>query len=47
MAASVEMLLDKEIPSIDEDSLLELGMYKQKEDVSDIKLGTELDDSQS
>ena len=40
------MLLDKEIPSIDEDSLLELGTYKQKEDVSDAKLGTKLDDSQ-
>ena len=41
------MLVDEEISSIDEDSLLELGSYKQKEDVSDVKLGTELDDSQS
>ena len=46
IAASAEMLLDKEIPSIDEDFLLELGTYKQKEDVSDVKLETELDDSQ-
>ena len=41
------MLLDEEIPGIDEDLLLELGIYKQKEDASDVKLGTELDDSQS
>ena len=41
------MLSDEEIPSIDEDSLLELGTCKQKEDASDVKLGTELDDSQS
>ena len=41
------MLVDAEMPSIDEDSLLELGTYKQKEDVSDVKLGTELGDSQS
>ena len=47
MAASAEMLLDEEIPSIDKDSLLELGTYKQKEDVCHVKLGTELDDSQS
>ena len=47
IAASAEMLLDEETPSIDEDSLLELGTYKQKEDVSDVNLGTELDDSQS
>ena len=47
MAASAEMLLDEEIPNIDEDLLLELGKYKQKENVGDVKLGTELDDSQS
>ena len=47
IAASVKMLLDEEIPRRDEDSLLELGTYKQKEDVSNVKLGTELDDSQS
>ena len=47
ISASAEMLLDEEIPSINEDSLLELGTYKQKEDVSDVKLRTELDDSQS
>ena len=47
IAASVEMLLDEEISSIDKDSLLELGTYRQKENVSDVKLGTELDDSQS
>ena len=41
------MLVDEEVPSIDEDSLLELGTYKQREDISDVKLGTELDDSQS
>ena len=41
------MLLEEKIPSIDEDSLLELGTYKQKEHVSDVKLGTELDDSQT
>ena len=47
IAANAEMLMNEEIPSIDEDSLLELGTYKQKEDVSDVKLETELDDSQS
>ena len=47
IAASAEVLFDKEIFSIDEDSLLELGTYRQKEDVSDVKLGTELDDSES
>ena len=47
ISASAEMLVDEEIPSIEEDSLLELGTYKQKEDVSDVKLGTELGDSQS
>ena len=47
MSAGAEMLMDEEMPSIDEDSLLELGTYKQKEDVSDVKLGTELGDSQS
>ena len=47
ISASVEMLVDEEMPSIDEDSLLELGTYKQKEDVSDVKLGTELGNSQS
>ena len=47
ISTSAEMLLDEEILSIDKDSLLELGKYKQKEDVSDVKLGTELDDSQS
>ena len=47
ITAGAEMLLDEEIPSIDEDSLLELGTYKQKEDVSDVKLGTKLGDSQS
>ena len=41
------MLLGEEIFSIDEDSLLELGTYKQKEDASDVKLQTELDDNQS
>ena len=41
------MLVDAETPSIDEDSLLELGTCKQKEDVGDVKLGTELGDSQS
>ena len=30
----------------EEDSLLELRTYKQKEDVSDVKLGIELDNSQ-
>ena len=47
MSAGAEMLMDEEMPSIDEDSLLELGTYKQKEDVSDVKLGTELGDNQS
>ena len=41
------MLVDEEIPSIEEDSLLELRTYKQKEDASDVKLGKELDASQS
>ena len=45
--ASAEMLVDEEMPSIDEDSLLELGTCKQKENVSDVKLGTELGNSQS
>ena len=35
ISASAEMLVDAETPSIDEDSLLELGTYKQKEDVGD------------
>ena len=30
ISASAEMLVDEEIPSIDKDSLLELGTYKQK-----------------
>ena len=47
IAASAKMLLDEEIRSIHEDLLLELGTYKQKEDVSHVKLGMELDDSQS
>ena len=47
IVARAEMLLDEEIPRTDEDSLLELGTYKQKEDASDVKLETELDDSQS
>ena len=47
IAASAKILLDKETPSRDEDLLLELGMYRQKENVSDIKLGTKLNDSQS
>ena len=47
ISASAEMLVDAETPSIDEDSLLELETYKQKEDVGDVKLGTELGDSQS
>ena len=47
ISASAEMLVDAETPSIDGDSLLELGTYKQKEDVGDVKLGTELGDSQS
>ena len=47
IAAGAEMSLDEEIPSIDKDLLLELGTYKQKQDVSDVKLGTELDESQS
>ena len=34
-------------PGIDEDPLLEFPTYKQKKDVSDVKLGTALDDSQS
>ena len=47
IVASAEMLLDEETLSIDEDLLLELGTYKQKEDVNHVKLGTELNDSQS
>ena len=31
ISASAKMLVDEEMPSIDEDSLLELGTYKQKE----------------
>ena len=47
ITASAEMLVDEEIPGIYEDLLLELRAYKQEEDVSNVKLGTELDDSQS
>ena len=47
ISASAKMLVDAETPSIDEDSLLELGIYKQKEDVGDVKLGIELGDSRS
>ena len=47
ISSSAEMLGDEGVSSTDEDSLLELGTYKQKEDVSDVKLGTELGDSQS
>ena len=39
--------MDEETPSIDEDLLLESKTYRQKENIGDIKLGTELDDSQS
>ena len=41
------MLSDEEIPSIDEDSLLELETYKQKKEVSDVQSRKKLDDSQS
>ena len=47
ISASAEMLVDAETPSLDEDSLLELGTCKQKKDVGDVKLGRELGDSQS
>ena len=47
ISTCVEMLLDGEIPRVDEDSLLELPTNKQKKDVSDVKLVTELDDSRS
>ena len=47
ISAKAEMLVSEEMPSIDEDSLLKLGTYKQKENVSDVKLGTDLGDSQS
>ena len=47
LAASAKALLDDNTQNIDEDSLLELGTYRQKENVSDVKLGTELNDSQS
>ena len=47
VAASAKVLLDEETPSIDEKSLLELGTYRQKESVSDVQLGTELNNSQS
>ena len=46
IAASAKMLLDEETPSIDDDLLLQLGTYKQKEDVSNVKVGTKLDNSQ-
>ena len=47
IAASAEILLDEGTPSIDEDWLLELSMYRQKENVSEVKLGAVLNDSQS
>ena len=47
LAASAEALLDEKTQNIDEDSLLKLGTYRKKENVSDVKLGTELNDSQS
>ena len=47
IAASAEILLDEKTPSKNKDLLLELGTYRQKENVSDIKLGIELNDSQS
>ena len=47
ISASVKMLVDVETSSLDEYLLLELETYKQKEDTGDVKLGTELGDSQS
>ena len=41
IAASAEVLFDEETPSIDDDSLLELGTYRQKENVIDVKSETE------
>ena len=41
-----EVELKEKIPRIYEKSLLEFGTCRQKENVSDIKLGTELSDSQ-
>ena len=41
IAASVEILFDEETPSIDEELLLELGMYSQKESVGGVKSATE------
>ena len=35
--ASAEMLVNEEMLSIDKDSLLELGTYKQKENVSELE----------
>ena len=47
VTASAEVLLEKEKPSIDKVSLLELGKYRQKEDLGDVRLETELTDSQN
>ena len=47
VTASAEVLLEKEKPSMDKESLLELGMYRQKENVGDVRLETELNDNQN
>ena len=47
VTASSEVLFEEKILSIDEELLLKLGMYRQNESVSDVRLRTELNDSQS
>ena len=46
LIVSAEVLLDKKTQSLDKKLLLELGMYRKKK-VSDVKLVTELNNSQS
>ena len=36
-----------ELPSVDDESLLELGVHHQKEDVNNVKIGHELMEKQS
>ena len=44
---AVESLREEELPSFDDDSLLELGIHLQKEDINDVQIGHELTIEQS
>ena len=46
-ATAVASLREEELPSVDDESLLELGVHHQKEDVNDVKIGHELTEEQS